>query len=83
MNIKPTIIGVADATHYLVGVTDTNDNFTALPTFGDVAVCDSLSSAKQLLRDNDIFHAQLTLQTPYDEMCGLPTSTVTHETVQF
>ncbi|MDO7086618.1 DUF6482 family protein [Pseudocolwellia sp. AS88] len=81
MDFKPTIIGVAEATHYLVGGTDVDDNFTALPALGDVVICNSLSSAKQLLRDNDMLEAQLTLQTPYDEMCGLPTSRVTHETV--
>ncbi len=79
MDFKPTIIGVADTTHYLVGVTDVDDNFTALPTFDDVVVCHSLSSAKQLLRENNMFEAQLSLQTPYDEMCGLPTSNVYHE----
>lgn len=81
-NLKATIIGVADTTHYLVGVTDVDDNFTALPELSDVVVCHSLSSEKQLLRDNNMFEVQLTLQTPYDEMCGLPTSNVTHETMQ-
>lgn len=82
MNVKPTIIGVADATHYLVGITDENDNFTALPDLEEVAICDSLLMAKQLLRDNHMFEAQITLQTAYDEMCGLPSSNVTHEIVQ-
>lgn len=40
-DFKATIIGVVDSTHYLVGVTDVDDNFTALPELGDVVVCHS------------------------------------------
>ena len=81
MDLKPTIVVVSEATHYLVGGTDADNNFTALPMLGDVVVCNSLLSAKQLLRDNDMLEVQLTLQTPYDEMCGLPTSKVTHQVI--
>lgn len=83
MEFKPTIIGIAEGTHYLVGVTDTEENFTALPSLRKVAVCDSLSDAKQLLRNHRIDSAQLTLQTAYDEMCGLPVSSSTKQTICF
>ena len=77
----PTIIGIADATHYLVGGTDENGNFIALPQLGEVAVCKSLSLAKQLLRDQKFKSAELTLQSAYDEMCGLPAGPPVSETV--
>ena len=54
MQCKPTILGVADARHYLVGATDNDNNFIALPCLHTVAMCNSLPLAKQLLRDNDI-----------------------------
>jgi len=69
---KPTILGIADATHYLVGGTDYSGNFIPLPQLGEVTVCHSLSSAKQLLRDKKFHSAELTLESAYDEMCGLP-----------
>lgn len=83
MEYKPTIISIADATHYLVGVTDAKDNFTALPSLQDVAFCASLSEAKQLLKSQSVDTAQLTLQSAYDEMCGLPACTVTTQTIHF
>jgi predicted negative regulator of RcsB-dependent stress response len=83
MQLKPTIIGIAEGTHYLVGVTDAKDNFTALPALNEVAICASLSEAKQLLRNQRVDTAQLTLQSAYDEMCGLPSSSVVNQTIHF
>ena len=42
MEHRATIMGIADATHYLVGETDAKENFTALPKLGDVIICHSL-----------------------------------------
>lgn len=81
MYAMPTIIGVADATHYLVGATNKQNDFIALPGLGDIAVCNSLSSAKQLLRDRNIHIADFTLETAYDEMCGLPFDSVATQTL--
>ncbi|RHW76963.1 hypothetical protein D1094_06260 [Colwellia sp. RSH04] len=81
MQLKPTIIGISEGIHYLVGVTDENENFSALPSLREIEVCHSLSGAKQLLRDHDITIAQLLLQTAYDEMCGLPDSPATVQTI--
>lgn len=83
MEYKPTIIGIADSTHYLVGMTDAKNNFTALPSLQGVAICKSLSEAKQILRSHSVDTAQLTLQSAYDEMCGLPASAVTNQTIYF
>lgn len=81
--MTPTIIGISDGTHYLVGATDNDDNFVALSSLQEITLCHSLSSAKQLLKDNHINTAQLTLQSAYDEMCGLPASHVCHQTITF
>ncbi|WP_223813317.1 DUF6482 family protein [Colwellia hornerae] len=66
----PTIIGVAESTHYLVGSVDSLNNFIGLNQSRDVAVMGSLVEAKNYLRDNNIFNAALEYQTAYDEMCG-------------
>jgi len=81
MEYKPTIIGIADSTHYLVGLTDAKDNFTALTSLQNVAICTSLSEAKQLLKSHNVNTAQLTLQTAYDEMCGLSSPAASHQTI--
>jgi hypothetical protein len=81
MNYIPTIIGVAEATHYLVGSSDEEENFIPLKELGSVVVCQSLCAAKTLLRENNIHSAKLTLQTAYDEMCGLPSSSATNQII--
>jgi hypothetical protein len=83
MEYKPTIIGISDSTHYLVGLTDAKDNFTALTSLQDVAICTSLSEAKQLLKSHNVNTAQLTLQTAYDKMCGLSSPAASHQTIHF
>ena len=81
MTNQPTIMGIADGTHYLVGVTDPNGNFTSLPSLKKVAICQSISDAKQLLRNNHIETATLNLQSAYDEMCGLSTPALTTQII--
>lgn len=66
--LTPTIIGVADSTHYLVGLSDENNNLVGFK--GDVAVVNSLAEAKQYLRCQYVSSANLEFQTAYDEMCG-------------
>jgi hypothetical protein len=66
----PTIIGVADSTHYLVGSVDSLNNFIGLNKSTEVAVMGSLVEAKNYLRENNIFSAALEFQSAYDEMCG-------------
>jgi hypothetical protein len=66
----PTIIGVADSTHYLVGSVDSLNNFIGLNQYIDVVVMGSLVEAKNYLRENNIFSAALEFQSAYDEMCG-------------
>lgn len=72
MAYKPTILGISDSIHYLVGAIDEHNNFSALPSMDEVAVCHSLAQAKELLKDNHVSSAQLKLYSAYDEMCGLP-----------
>ncbi|QOL25133.1 hypothetical protein LP316_12595 [Thalassotalea sp. LPB0316] len=72
MAVGATILGMADATHYLVGSTDEQGNFTHLPQLDQVAVCNSLNEAKSLLKLYDYHVASFQLQTAYDEMCGMP-----------
>lgn len=79
---QPTIIAVAESRHYLVGVMDANDNFTGLGQ-SSAEVVGSLVAAKAFLRDNNIFSAQLELQTAYDEMCGLSSSGRYRERISF
>jgi hypothetical protein len=81
MQCKPTILGVADARHYLVGATDSENNFIALPCLPAIEMCNSLHLAKQLLRDNNINVVQLTLESAYDEMCGLPSTKAITQTL--
>lgn len=78
----PKIIGVADSTHYLVGATDVDNNFTELTEESGVVCVHSLAQAKQLLRTHHYQVAQLEYQTPYDEMCGLSSSGNYHETIR-
>lgn len=71
MTTTATILSVAEATHYLVGMCDDSNRLLALPTHSEVTVCDSLAQAKQILREHDFNSAELVMQTAYDEMCGL------------
>ena len=77
----PTIISTPDATHYLVGQTDNNENFMPLTGLNQVAICQSLLGAKQLLREHNIAQAQLTFESAYDEMCGLPSTGTINQTI--
>ncbi|MGJ8681675.1 DUF6482 family protein [Paraglaciecola sp.] len=75
------IIGHADAQHYLVGAIGVNDSFVELPMLGRVVVCQSLHEAKAILRDCKISRVQLTLNSAYDEMCGMPTCPTASQTI--
>jgi hypothetical protein len=83
MEYQAKIIGMADATNYLLGTVDSSNGFVPLPQLGEVVICLSLSMAKTLLREHNIYVAQLTFQTAYDEMCGLPASSEVHQTIHF
>ncbi|GIU43323.1 hypothetical protein TUM4438_11970 [Shewanella sairae] len=72
LNAQPKIIGVADATHYLVGSVDGNNNFIELNEESSIQCVSSLAQANQLLRNHQYQTAELEYQTAYDEMCGLP-----------
>lgn len=81
MAATATILSVAEATHYLVGMSGEDHQLAALPSLSSVAVCDSLAQAKQVLRDHHFESAQLVMQTAYDEMCGLGSPSETREMI--
>lgn len=68
--VQPTIISVAESTHYLIGVMDGANNFTGLDGSSQMTTANSLSEAKQFLRNHHYFSAALEYQSAYDEMCG-------------
>lgn len=63
---QTTILSTLDGSHYLVGMTDEQGNFGAMPELNTIQVCLSLSSAKDILRKHNISSAQLILQSAYD-----------------
>ena len=68
-SLQPMIIAVTGATHYLVGVIDSSDNFVGLGQ-SPAAVVNSIVEAKAYLRGNNIFSALLEMDSAFDEMCG-------------
>ncbi|MDO6641916.1 MULTISPECIES: DUF6482 family protein [unclassified Shewanella] len=79
---QPTIIGVADSTHYLVGVVDADNNFSGLTAGSACTVVNSLAEAKTLLRSHYYSRANVVYQTAYDEMCGLAANGHYHESIK-
>lgn len=79
----PTIISVAESTHYLVGEKDRNNRFQGINNSNDIKLVSSLADAKQYLKNHKISTACLEFQTAYDEMCGTATSENVQETIHF
>ncbi|WP_083698085.1 DUF6482 family protein [Shewanella sp. UCD-KL21] len=79
---QPTIIGVADSTHYLVGLVDADNNFSGQTADKACAVVNSLAEAKTLLRSHYYSRANVVYQTAYDEMCGLAANGHYHESIK-
>lgn len=73
-NHIPTIVSVAEATHYLVGIYDNANNFTAIDNTKSINSFPSLFEAKEFLRKSDITSAHIEYHTAYDEMCGAQTA---------
>jgi hypothetical protein len=82
-NLTPTIICVAESTHYLVGKVDSLNNLMSLNAEKEVAVTSSLTEAKNYLRKQNIFTASLEFQSAYDEMCGLDAAQPCRQTITF
>lgn len=81
--LTPSIIGMADSTHYLVGMIDANNNFFAFNNNKEQSVVNSLYQAKQLLASHNIFSAELEYQSSYDEMCGSAFNDSYKQTINF
>lgn len=78
----PTIVSVADSTHYLVGTYDDASNFVAINSTSSIDSFTSLFQAKQFLRHHHVESAHIEYHTAYDEMCGTQTSGLCKETVK-
>ena len=68
--VQPTIIAMADSTHYLVGAVDKHHNLFGLEGSGEALKLNSLQEAKQYLRDHNVRSTIIEYQSAYDEMCG-------------
>lgn len=78
----PTIICIADSTHYLVGTYNHASHFVAVNSKSDIDSFASLFQAKQFLRDKSVESAHIEYHTAYDEMCGTQTSGLCKETIK-
>ena len=78
----PTIVSVADSTHYLVGTYDDASNFVAINSTSSIDSFTSLFQAKQFLRNHHVESAHIEYHTAYDEMCGTQTCGLCKETVK-
>ncbi len=81
--LLPTIIGIADSSHYLVGVIDSRDNLIGLEENTSAEMFNSITDAKAYLRRNNISSALLEFQNAYDEMCGQSSSGCYRELISF
>lgn len=81
--LTPTIICVAESTHYLVGAVDDSNNLVSLNQQNKITITSSLIEAKNYLRNHNIFNATLEYQTAYDEMCGLSPSAPCRQMISF
>ena len=69
--VKPAILALADATHYLVGSIDENSDFGVLPGRQKLIPFRNIAAAKGFLRELEYTEVSICYQSAYDEMCGL------------
>jgi uncharacterized protein DUF6482 len=82
-SITPTILGLADSPHYLVGGMTDSEEFVALSEAQGVAKFRSLTMAKEFLKSINYSFACLEFQSAYDEMCGAESQKLTGQTIYF
>lgn len=82
-SITPTILGLADSPHYLVGAMNDSEEFVALSETEGVAKFRSLTMAKDYLKSINYSFACLEFQSAYDEMCGSESHKLTGQTIHF
>ncbi len=68
---QPVIIGLADATSYLVGTMDQEGNFRSLADKKNKTTFPGLEQAKSHLRKLKYKDISVRFYSAYDEMCGL------------
>lgn len=70
-DLMPTIVGLADSTHYVIGGEDVDGTFYPLKDDNQKTMKSAcLNQAKEELRRLGLEQATLELITPYDEMIG-------------
>ncbi len=79
----PTILCVAESTHYLVGLMDKDRCFLGLNHSSKHIVVNSLVQAKQVLASEKINTAVVEYQTAYDEFCGSDEPSAYRQTISF
>lgn len=79
----PLIICIAESIHYLVGLSDTDNNFYGFNNSSSPMVVASLVEAKQYLIAQNIFAACIEYQSAYDEMCGNPIKAYARQKIRF
>ena len=83
LNIQtPTIVSIAESTHYLVGIYDSASNFIGINNTDDIVSFSSLFEAKKFLRKRHISSANIEYQSAYDEMCGSQTLGAYSQTIK-
>jgi hypothetical protein len=81
--VTPTILGLADSPHYLVGGMTDSEEFIALSETEGVTKFRSLTMAKEYLKSINYSFACLEFQSAYDEMCGSESQKLTGQTIYF
>jgi len=82
-DLTPTILCIAESTHYLVGLMDKAGCFHGLNQSSRHTVVNSFAQAKQLLASQKIYTAVVEYQTAYDEFCGSPEPIAHRQTISF
>ena len=82
-SLTPTILGLADSPHYLVGAMTESEEFVALSEAQDVTKFRSLTMAKDYLKSINYSSACLEFQSAYDEMCGSESQKLAGQTIYF
>ncbi len=82
-DLTPTILCVAESTHYLVGLMDKSSRLWGVNQSSSHAVVNSLTQAKKLLASQSITSAVVEYQSAYDEFCGSEGGYSHRQTISF
>ncbi len=82
-DLTPTILCIAESTHYLVGLMDKTSRFWGLNQSTNHTIVTSFAQAKKFLASQKINTAVVEYQTAYDEFCGSAKPPVYRQTISF